>query len=142
MDVVTFLESFLERMLAWEVEYHKCRRSDEYKASAEARRNADAEAKEKLIGIFDACLSRKAIDTLAQNRLGVLNTGRPPEFAQVVIADSHEESGGKIFVETFNSRALAPFRRYSIVLEEGRLKINALYGRVNEAAKWSARESI
>lgn len=94
MDVVRFLEGFLKRMLAWEVEYHKRRRSNEYKTSAEERLKADIETKAKLAVIFEECLSRKANEAIARSRLDLLNTGRPPEFAQAVIVGSQKESGG------------------------------------------------
>ncbi|WP_110996510.1 hypothetical protein [Pseudomonas sichuanensis] len=142
MDVVKLLEFFLERMLGWEVEYNKRRRSVGYKTSAEERFKADIETRAKLAGVFEEFLSCKANETIARSRLDMLNTARPPEFAQAVIVDSQKESGGSFFVETFNAKALVPCRRYCVVVEDGVLKINALYGRVSEAEKWSSRESI
>ncbi|WP_409296233.1 NTF2 fold immunity protein [Pseudomonas sp. KCJK8670] len=142
MDAREFLEQFLEQMLAWETEFHKRRRSDEYKSNNDERLKADFEAKAKLREIFDSCLSRKANKSLASSRLDLLNTGRPPEFAQVIIPDSCTESGGGLFIETINAKALAPFRRYTVIVEDENFKIDALHGRANEVAKWSSRESI
>lgn len=127
-------------MLAWEVEYHKCRRSEEYKASADERFKADAEARLKLRAIFDSSLSYKANESLARSRLDLLNTGRPPEFAQSIVSGSYKESGGNIYIETVNDKA--PYRRYTIIMENEKPKINAVHGRANETAKWSSREAI
>ncbi|MFJ4346146.1 NTF2 fold immunity protein [Pseudomonas sp. NPDC089401] len=142
MEVREFLEQFLEQMLAWEMGFHKRRRSDEYKSSNDERLKADFEAKAKLREIFDSCLSRKANRSLASSRLELLNTGRSPEFAQAIIPDSCKESEGKVFVETINAKALAPLRRYTVIVEDEKFKIDELHGRANEMAKWSSRESI
>lgn len=142
MDVINFLEFFLRQMLEWEVEYHKRRRSEEYKASADERFKADSEARLKLRAIFESSLSHGANESLACSRIALLNTGRPPEFAQSIISESYKELGGNIYIETVNVKALAPYRRYTIIMEDGKPKINAVHGRANEAAKWSSRESI
>lgn len=78
----------------------------------------------------------------AKGRLDTLVTGRPPEFAQRVLGETECKIGKVIYIETLNEKDLAPHRRYAIVLEDGVLKIDAVFSRLSEGEDWKKRKSI
>ncbi|MBN3776279.1 hypothetical protein G3O06_01715 [Burkholderia sp. Ac-20345] len=136
------LHAFIADMLQWETTFHAKRRSQEYRQNAALREQSDKEAKEKLENIFKEYLSMNALETRAKGRLDLLNTGQPPEFAQRVLNDTECKVGKVVYIEALNEKDLAPHRRYAIVMENDVPKIDAVFSRLNEGAKWGKRHSI
>jgi hypothetical protein len=151
MTPVERLRAFILDMLQWEVTYRAqstiswARRKD-----ADARGDLDAyeqladqgeqmtqEAREKLRSIFTEHLSVKALATTAQSQLALLQTCSPPIYEQKVLADTEIRRGRRIYIEAFSEGAHWPHLRYSLVMENGEPKIDAVLSRPDYEDKWT-----
>ncbi|MDR0233732.1 MAG: RhsIA family immunity protein [Zoogloeaceae bacterium] len=156
MTPVERLRAFIADMLQWEVTLAAQRTaSDERwkeeldgdpsavdprvrKQMAGEREQISQEAREKLRSIFTEHLSVKALATTAQSQLALMQTCSPPEYEQKVLADTEIRRGRRIYIEAFITvGGLAPHRRYSLVMENGGPKIDAVLWRSDSEDKWS-----
>ncbi|KAI1692873.1 NTF2 fold immunity protein [Ditylenchus destructor] len=142
MTPIELLNDFIDNMLQWETEFHIKRRTQEYKQNIILQKQHDKEARVRLEIIFNAYLSTSALEAEAMGRLGMLNTGQPPEYAQQVLIESEVKSREMVYIETLNQKDVVPHRRYAIVMENYSPKIDAVYSRLTEAEKWRRRLSI
>ncbi|WP_241302705.1 NTF2 fold immunity protein [Burkholderia stabilis] len=137
------LTAFIADMLQWEVSLDEQRRAQKGAHDSSLIEQINQEAREKLGRIFSDHLSASAIATKAQSRLDLLNTGRPPEFAQQVLADTESHTGKTTYIETFREKGhLAPRRRYALVMENDEPKIDAVYAWRDSTGKWAKQDSI
>ncbi|MCA8277904.1 RhsIA family immunity protein [Burkholderia sp. AU30280] len=137
------LTAFVADMLQWEISLNEQRRAQKGTNDPSLAERISQNAREKLRLIFGEHLSAKALATRAQSRLDLLDTGRPPEFAQRILADTESRTGKTTYIETFRERGhLAPRRRYALVIEGDEPKIDVVYAWRDSTGKWAKQDSI
>jgi hypothetical protein len=141
-EIFDTVNSFIKRMLEWEVEFHKKRRSEEYLNDENVRAQFDDIARKKLTEIFSEHLSKKALKKLAQARLDTLGTAQPPEYEQLINAESEKFDSTSGFIEAISQKGFKQQYRYSVTTEDDSIKIDSVSVWRPSSGKWEVRHSI
>lgn len=144
MTPVERLRKFVADMLEWETTFDAQRRAQQRERPQDAafREKMIQDNRAKLLKIFSEHLSASALAAEAKARLETMGTGRPPVFAQQVLADTEIRSGKKVYVETLNEKDLTPRRRYALVIEDDEPRIDAVFAWRDSIGKWDKQHSI
>jgi hypothetical protein len=128
--------AFLAEMLAWERWMYVEMR----KRSLEDRPILLRESKERLIPIFDEYLTQKAIEK-NDDFLDAPRVSKPPVFDQSVEIDyAQKRTRAHVFAQPAGN--LLSRRRYELVIENGKWKLNAIFSWDASLNKWVKNRSI
>lgn len=129
-------------MLEWETTLDKQKKTEDYRNNSEVRSNILQKKRDELLHIFTNHLTSRALRTIAKGRLDILATARPPEYAQDILEDTLETSGGKTLICTHNEKSLLPYRRYTLTMIDGESRIDRVEGRISADEDWRKINSI
>jgi hypothetical protein len=141
-EVFEKVNSFIEKMLQWETEFHKKRRSDAYNNDDYFRSQSDEEARKILLDIFSEHLSERALKGIAQARLDTLGTAHPPEYDQLIDRDTENFDRITGFIEAVNKKGFKQRYKYFLIIDQGILKIDSVRVWRSSTGKWEIRNSI
>ncbi|SAI25792.1 Uncharacterised protein [Bordetella ansorpii] len=142
MNPIDRVRSFVDAMLMWESTFHSQKRDAAYKADPVFRQHMNASARVELQAIYDTHLTKAAGNRLGASRLDILMTGRPAEYAQRVLAEDTQSSGGAAYVMAETEKGLKTKYRYEVAVEDGQTKIRDVCTWHSASGKWVPREGV
>jgi len=142
MNSYETIKRFLSEMLAWETNYWRFIRSQEYKTGGQEFRSISTNKNREILSdIFVRCLTSDAMSTIGQANLATMAVGNPPNYEQTLEDFKEKGDAAEVTTAQANAGGFSRFCQYKLSRENGVWKIKAVF-RSFDKAEWTKARSI